>query len=77
LGLGNNEDVFVPTKVRALLPAENNNGDFQNNFKESILFSNEQVSSIACGALHTVVMTTKGRLFSAGYGETYALGNGT
>ncbi|KAL4441987.1 hypothetical protein ABPG74_003738 [Tetrahymena malaccensis] len=40
------------------------------------LSNDEIVSYIACGTLHTVVVTSKNRLFSCGYGETYALGHG-
>ena len=41
-----------------------------------LLGNDEVVTQIACGALHTMVSTNKNRIFSCGYGETYALGNG-
>ena len=31
---------------------------------------------MACGPLHTLALTNKNRLFSAGFGERYALGTG-
>jgi len=31
---------------------------------------------VACGPLHSVALTNRGRLFSCGYGEKYALGTG-
>jgi len=34
------------------------------------------VTKVACGPLHSVVLTNKGRMFSCGYGEKYALGTG-
>lgn len=39
-----------------------------------LLQNDEVVASIACGALHTIVLTSKNRILSAGFGEGYALG---
>ena len=36
----------------------------------------EVVVEIACGALHSLIRTDKNNLYSCGFGETYALGNG-
>lgn len=41
-----------------------------------LLAHDEVVVKIACGPIHTIVLTNKGRLFACGYGEKYALGNG-
>lgn len=35
----------------------------------------ERVIDVACGALHSLLITNLGKLFSCGYGETYALGH--
>jgi len=35
------------------------------------------VQDIVCGSLHTLILTNKGRIFSCGFGGTYALGHGT
>ncbi len=43
---------------------------------EQLLSAYEKVNQIACGPLHTLVKSDKNRLFSTGYGETYALGHG-
>ena len=37
----------------------------------------EKIVDVSCGALHSLLLTNKGRIFSSGYGETYALGLGT
>ena len=44
---------------------------------KSLLNSEEVVEDIVCGSLHTLVVTSKGRIFTCGFGETYALGHGT
>lgn len=36
----------------------------------------ERVLEVACGALHTLVRTDRNKLFSAGFGRTFALGHG-
>ncbi len=38
--------------------------------------SDEKVTGLACGTLHTLVKTDRNRVFSSGYGETFALGHG-
>ncbi|KAL4459784.1 hypothetical protein ABPG74_003310 [Tetrahymena malaccensis] len=42
----------------------------------SILEVGEQVSKISCGSLHTLALTTHGKIYSTGYGESFALGHG-
>ena len=32
--------------------------------------------SISCGPLHSVALSSKGRMFSCGFGKNYALGHG-
>jgi alpha-tubulin suppressor-like RCC1 family protein len=36
----------------------------------------EKVVDVSCGALHSLLLTNKGRIFGCGYNETCALGNG-
>jgi len=55
------------------LAAVNN---FKNNFTESILENDEIITDIACGPLHTLAVSNKNRIFSCGYGQSYALGHG-
>lgn len=38
--------------------------------------SDEYVIDIACGPLHTIVVSNKNRLYSCGYGGSFALGHG-
>ena len=42
-----------------------------------LLTNGEFVQEIVCGTLHVMVLSNKGRMFSCGFGETYALGHGT
>ena len=37
----------------------------------------EKVVQIACGAIHSMIRTNLGRVFSCGNGSTFALGHGT
>ncbi|KAM3137799.1 hypothetical protein pb186bvf_010042 [Paramecium bursaria] len=39
------------------------------------LQNDEVVQQITCGALHTLILTNKNRVFSCGFGEGYALGH--
>lgn len=39
-----------------------------------LLQNDEVVANIACGALHTLVLTSKNRILACGFGEGYALG---
>ncbi|CAD8177067.1 unnamed protein product [Paramecium pentaurelia] len=40
-----------------------------------LLQNDEAVQQISCGALHTLILTNKNRVFSCGFGESYALGH--
>lgn len=37
----------------------------------------EKIVQVACGAIHTLIRTNLGRVFSCGNGSTFALGQGT
>jgi mitogen-activated protein kinase kinase kinase 9 len=39
-----------------------------------LLATDEVVTNVACGALHTLVLTSKNRLLACGFGEGFALG---
>lgn len=41
-----------------------------------LLAGDEVPVRVACGPLHSVVLTNRGRMFTCGYGEKYALGTG-
>lgn len=41
-----------------------------------LLSGDEVVVRVACGPLHSVALTNRGRIFACGYGEKYALGTG-
>ena len=41
-----------------------------------LLGSEEVVTKIACGPLHTAAITNKNRMFTCGFGDKYCLGNG-
>ena len=50
-------------------------GDGATNEKqESLLATSERVVEIACGGLHTLVLTNRNRVLATGFGDTYALG---
>lgn len=42
----------------------------------TLLQENENIIDIACGSLHCIALTNKSRVFSCGFGATYALGHG-
>lgn len=69
LGHGHCENVNQPLKVK----------EFNTMYskKEKILFDDEYIFDISCGAVHTIITSNRGRVFSTGYGNTFALGNGT
>ncbi|KAL4506717.1 hypothetical protein ABPG72_000288 [Tetrahymena utriculariae] len=56
--------------------ADNNFIISQNYEIISVLDVGEQVSKISCGSLHTLALTTHGKIYSTGYGESFALGHG-
>ncbi len=79
LGLGHNEAVRTPTLVRSLSPDA---GFVNRSGTDSItdalqLADGEFITDIVCGSLHTLALSSRSRLFSCGFGETYALGHGT
>jgi alpha-tubulin suppressor-like RCC1 family protein len=79
LGHGHFDNVDTPTRVRALSPSgatSSNNLSIPSNFSESLLGPAEMIVLISCGSLHSLALTNNGRIFSCGYGETYALGLG-
>ncbi|EAR90768.2 tyrosine kinase domain protein (macronuclear) [Tetrahymena thermophila SB210] len=56
--------------------AENNFIISQSYEIQSVLEAGEIVSKISCGSLHTLALTTHGKIYSSGYGESFALGHG-
>lgn len=74
LGHGDFESVFTPTKVRAFTPFVSSTSGNSPNVSQSLMNQNEFVISIACGALHSLALTNLGRVFSCGFGDTFALG---
>ena len=40
-----------------------------------LLSTDEVVTNVSCGALHTLVLTSKNRLLACGFGEGFALGS--
>ena len=76
LGQNHFMDVAVPTKVSTLSHCQRKGNSLMQTFSECILNLNEIVVEVACGALHTIVLTNQNRIFSAGYGENFALGHG-
>ena len=40
------------------------------------LSSDEMIISISCGPLHSIALSSKGRMFSCGFGKNYCLGHG-
>ena len=46
----------------------------KDNSDEVKLSPGEKVIDVSCGALHSILLTNKGKLFSCGFGETHALG---
>lgn len=69
-------DIAVPTKVKTICHSTRASASGNKNFSECVLNTNEIIVDISCGALHTVAVTNHNRMFSCGYGETFALGHG-
>ena len=40
------------------------------------MIEKETIEEIVCGSMHVLVLSNWGRLFSCGFGETFALGHG-
>lgn len=47
----------------------------ENDCMTPLLGSKERVVQVACGSIHTILRTDKGRLFSCGNGSSFALGH--
>lgn len=78
LGLGHYDSIGVPTKVRSFTPnVSSASGQVPDVVSQSLLNTYEFVVNMACGALHSIALTNTGRVFSCGFGETFALGLGT
>lgn len=60
LGLG--EDIMMAKKPKKILPNE--------------LFANIKINKIACGAMHTLILTSMGKVLSWGCNDEFALGRG-
>lgn len=69
LGLGHTENVSDPAPVRNFVQSKSDSAPHD-------LPEGEYPTDVMCGALHAIVKTNKERLFSTGFGETYALGHG-
>ena len=46
-------------------------------FDSYSLKNKEKIVQVACGAIHSMIRTNLGRVFSCGNGSTFALGHGT
>ena len=64
LGLGHTNQVASPELVSSLAP------------EGRLLGPGETVKVVACGAMHALALSSRGRVFSTGFGLTYALGHG-
>ena len=73
LGLDHENNVNIPTLINSI--SSSNNKSSTKNFN-CLLNSDEYINEISCGSLHTLVRSNHGRIFSTGFGETYALGHG-
>ena len=73
LGLGHFESMPHPTLVKSLSHFNISGKKSEN--KRCILKESEVVVDIACGALHTLALTNKSKVYSSGFGENYSLGH--
>ncbi|EGR33833.1 protein kinase, putative, partial [Ichthyophthirius multifiliis] len=64
-------------KIKQLSSQNLKNSDYGgSDILTNILLENDEyITQIQCGTLHTIALSNKNRLFSTGYGETYALGH--
>ena len=74
LGLGNYENRLHPTLVQSLSHLSSSGKKFKS--KHCILKENEVIVDLACGALHTLALSNKSRVYSCGFGENFSLGHG-
>lgn len=70
LGQNHEKNISAPTLIPSICPISSKTRN-----SESVLNSDEYVAEIACGSLHSILRTNHGRIFSCGFGETYALGH--
>jgi alpha-tubulin suppressor-like RCC1 family protein len=56
-----------PRSPRVIRRSRENSDDIKLSF-------GEKICNVSCGALHSLLLTNKGRIFACGYGETFALG---
>jgi mitogen-activated protein kinase kinase kinase 9 len=73
LGLGHYENMPHPTLVKTLSHFKISGKKSEN--KKCILKESEVIVDIACGALHTLALTNKSKVYSSGFGENYSLGH--
>lgn len=67
LGLGHCNKVVSPELVRLF-------GDGETGRNNGLSGNEETVAQVACGSLHTLLLSTRGRLFATGFNQTFALG---
>jgi mitogen-activated protein kinase kinase kinase 9 len=75
LGLGHFENVQFPTLVKSLSRNKKKSKNDKIKKKVSLLQEGEVVFDISCGALHSIALTNKSRVFSCGFGENFSLGH--
>lgn len=75
LGLGDFDNRAEPELVSNLSV---NAGNPHNSLQSisSLLYENENIVDIGCGSLHCIAISSSSRIFSAGFGATFALGHG-
>lgn len=73
LGLGHYESVLCPTLVKSLSHFTMSSKKSEN--KNCILKTNEVITEISCGAIHTLALSNKSRVYSVGFGDNYSLGH--
>ena len=81
LGLGHFENVPFPALVKSLSRDKRSDSKQKSSKsekilkKECLLQEGEMVIDISCGALHTIALTNKSRVYSCGFGENFSLGH--
>lgn len=74
LGLGHFENRLHPTLVQSL--SHLSSSSKQAKSRHCILNESEVIVDLACGALHTLALSNKSRVYSCGFGENFSLGHG-
>jgi alpha-tubulin suppressor-like RCC1 family protein len=82
LGLGHFENVPFPALVKNLSIENKKDKAYEKGTKsqklkphETILHDGELIIDISCGALHTIALSNKSRVYSCGFGENFSLGH--